>query len=141
MSQSGASDWEAVDDETLAELEAEQAKYTAELEKLRKGQPTASGASAVTSLSSSALDQSTVDLAAENERLRAELEAAVSVSASTAKRDAEDVKAQLARLSVENARLNAALASGVGLSGLTGVRASTSGLAASRARMSAMVSG
>lgn len=134
MSKSSASehDWEAVDDETLAELEAEQARYVAELQKLRRGDTAASTRTA---------DQSPVDLAAENERLRAELEAAASLSASATKRDAEHVKAQLARLSTENAKLTAALANGVGLSGITGVRPSTSVLAASRSRMLAMVTG
>lgn len=118
---------EAVENETLAELEAEQAKYAAELEELRSAERTAAG--------------STPNPLAENEQLRAELAAMASLSASASKRrDEEDVKAKLAQLSAENAKLTAALETGVGLSELTGVRPSASVLAALRARMAALVS-
>ena len=130
MSDISGSDWKAVEDETLAELEAEQAKYAAELEELRSAERTSAG-----------LGSSTPNLLAENEQLRAELAAMASVSASASKRrDEEDVKAKLAQLSAENAKLTAALKNGVGLSDLTGVRPSASVLAASRARMAALVS-
>lgn len=89
MSDSSGSDWEAVEDETLAELEAEQAKYAAELEQLRAAERTSAG-----------LGSSTPNLLAENEQLRAELAAMASVSASASKRrDEEAVKAKLAQLS------------------------------------------
>lgn len=64
MSDSSGSDWEAVEDETLAELEAEQAKYAAELEEVRSAERT-----------SARLGSSTPNLLAENEQLRAELAA------------------------------------------------------------------
>lgn len=136
MSESGASDWEAVDNETLAELEAEQAKYAAELEELRLAEGAAAGESS---------NGSTADLTAENNRLRAELNAMASVTASASRKCAEDeVKAKLAMLSAENARLTAALESGVGISDInvdiTGVKPSTTVLTASRARMAIMVS-
>ena len=50
------------------------------------------------------------------------------------------MKANLAQISAENAKLTAALESGVGLSELTGDRPSATVLAASRARMAALVS-
>lgn len=146
MSETGSSerDWEAVDDETLAELEAEQAKYAAELEELRLAECHAAGESsgghAYGSISARGSGpEQTVDLSAENARLRAELEAVTSMSASATRRDADDVKAKLAKVSAENAKLTAALEMGVGLSELTAVRSSASVLAASRARMLAMV--
>ena len=142
MSESSSSDvdWEAVDDETLAELEAEQAKYAAELEELRLAERHGAGVSSGGGMRSISEPDQTAGLFAENARLRAELEAKVSVSASATRRDADDVKVKLAKLSAENAKLTAALATGVGLSGLTGVRSSASVLAASCTRMMAMVS-
>ncbi|DBA75755.1 TPA: hypothetical protein ACH3X1_010166 [Trebouxia sp. C0004] len=131
MSDSSGSDWEAAEDETLAELEAEQVKYAAELEELRSAQRTSAG-----------LGSDTPNLWAENEKLRAELAAMASVSASASKRrDEEDVKAKLAQLSAENVKVTAALESDVGLSELTGVRSSASVLAASRARMAGLGKG
>ena len=62
------------------------------------------------------------------------------MSASASRRDADDVKVKLAKVSAENAKLTAALATGVGLSGLTAVKSSASVLAASRKRMMDMVS-
>ena len=138
LSSSSDVDWEAVDDGTLAELEAEQAKYAAELEELRLAERHAAGVSSGGVRNISGSDQ-TAGLSAENARLRAELEAKVSVSASATRRDADDVKVKLAKLSAENAKLTAALATGVGLSGITGMRSSASVLAASRTRMAAMV--
>lgn len=132
MSESSASEW-AGNDETLAELEAEQAKYAAELEGVREAERAAA------SLSSDG-DQS-ANLMADNERLKAELAAMTSASASmTKRRDEEDMKAELAKVTAENAKLTAALSSGVGLSHLSGIKTSASVVAASRARMVAMVS-
>lgn len=136
---SSDADWEAVDDEILAELEAEQAKYAAELEDLRLAEQHGAGVSSGGGMRSIRDSDQTADLSAENARLRAELEAKVSVSASATRRDADDVKVKLAKLSAENAKLTAALASGVSLSWLTGVPSSASVLAASRTRMMAMV--
>ena len=131
MSESSASEW-AGNDETLAELEAEQAKYAAELEGVRVAERAAA------SLSSDG-DQS-ANLIAENERLKAELAAMTSASASmTKRRDEEDIKAELAKYTAENAKLTAALSSGVDLSHLSGINTSASVVAASRARMVAMV--
>lgn len=126
-----------VDDDDLAELEAEQAALANRLSALQAEQA-ASDAAAPQANAASAL-------AAENATLRAQLAALESVSAykSTSRRDGELAKqqAELDKMAAENARLSVALATGVGLSKLTTLGGHPShAVAASHSRSLALVS-
>ena len=124
------------DDASLAQLEAQEKAYAAQLEALQAGQ----GPATITSPDPTAASQ----LAAENARLKAQLAALESASAvkSTTKRNRELAKQQemLDKMAAENAKLSKALATGVDLSKVTGLRSSASdALAASKARSVSLV--
>ena len=125
------------DDDDLAELEAQQAALADRLLALQAEQ-------AVPDVAAPQASAATA-LAAENATLRARLAALESASAykSTSRRDGELAKqqAELDRMAAENARLSEALATGVGLSKMTTLRADLSdAVTASHARSLALVS-
>lgn len=126
-----------VDEDELANLEAEQAVLAEHLSALQTEEAVPSAAAPQADTASA--------LAAENASLRAQLAALESASAykSTTRRNSELAKqqAELEKIAAENARLSEALTSGVGLSKMTTLRAGPShAVTASHARSLALVS-
>ena len=134
-------EWDSVDGDvdSVAKLEAEQAKYAAQPAALRReDEITVSAVPAY--LEHTATENAGQALAEENARLKEQLAAMASASAhrSTVRRQGE-YTAQLEKYTAENAKLTAALASGAGLSELTAVRPSARVIAASHARSVSLV--
>ena len=134
------------EDGTVAELEAEERLIATQLAALRRGEEGKAPASATRSVA--AVDDSVRALAEENARLREQLAALVSASAhrstSTAKRARareEEEAALLKKITAENEKLAAALATGSGLSDLklTVAHPTASVVAASHARSTSLV--
>lgn len=132
-------DWTSTDDGTVAELEAEQQKYAAQLAALRKEEQ----AEDVIPAGSMAAISDSRALAEENARLKEQLAAMASASAhrSTVRRarEGEEAAALLKKYTAENEKLAAALATGSGLSKLTVARPTASVIAASHARSASLV--
>ena len=131
-------DWSSIDGDSVAELEAEQQRYAAQLAALRRDEQAATepARSVVATGDSRAL-------AEENARLREQLAAMASASAhkSTVRRAREEEEAAslLKKYTAENEKLTAALATGSGLSKLTVARPTASVIAASHARSASLV--
>lgn len=135
-------DWDSVDGDTVAQLEAEQEKYASQLASLRRDEQAA--ASAAVLAPAATVDNAAQALAEDNARLKEQLAAMVSASAhrSTVKRarEEEEAAALLRKYTAENEKLTAALASGSGLSKLTAVARPSAGvIAASHARSASLV--
>lgn len=131
-------DWDSVDGD-VAELEAEQQKYAAQLAALRRDEEAAALAPAAPLVA--AVDDSGRALAEENARLKEQLAAMVSASThkSTVRRarEEEEAAAMLKKYTAENEKLATALATGSGLSKLA--RPTASVIAASHARSASLV--
>lgn len=136
--------WDSTDDDrdTVAQLEAEQEKYAAQLAALRRDEQ-AAAAQAVVPAAGSLVTADKAALAEENARLKEQLATLSSASAhrSTVKRarEEEEAAALLKTYMAENEKLTAALASGSGLSKLTAARPSAALIAASHARSASLV--
>ena len=137
--------WDSMDDDrdTVAQLEAEQEKYAAQLAGLRRDEQAAASAQAVVPAAGSLVTADKAALAKDNARLKEQLAALSSASAhrSTVKRarEEEEAAALLKKYTAENEKLTAALASGSGLSKLTVARPSAAVIAASHARSASLV--
>lgn len=141
-------DWDSMDGDTVAQLEAEQERLAEQLAALRRDERAATSRPAMAPARSSRSEDLIDDdagqaLARENARLREQLAAMASASAlkSTVKlREEEEAAALLKKYTEENAKLTAALATGAGLSELTAARPGASVVAASHARSARLVS-